>query len=107
MVIGYKGGSINKIQDSTGTFISILEKIAGIHERSIKIDGKIKSIESAVDQIYRVIIEPKRKLNEKKKEHTSSLCFVIPETCSGYVIGKHGMFTKRINHEFNVELKVT
>ncbi|CAG9334354.1 unnamed protein product [Blepharisma stoltei] len=102
-----KGGKLlNKIQTNSHATITIVEEIKNLRERLIKIEGRSADVELAIKEVYRLIVERKSNSEPKSVLDKTSAKFVIPGECVGYLIGKNGLFTKRLKADYDVEIKI-
>lgn len=105
-IIGKNGKNLAKFQASSHATITILEKIKELREILVKVEGKPVDIEYAVKDIYKLISEKKSSEEPKSNLDKNAAKFVIPGECVGYLIGKNGVFTKRLKADFDVDIKI-
>lgn len=107
LLVGRHGKQIQKIQYSSNTQISIKPEIRNFRERVVHIEGRPLNIEKAVKEIYKLIVE-KRASPEPKAAplEGGAAKFIIPGECVGYLIGKNGSFTKKLQEDYDVDFKV-
>lgn len=111
VLIGKGGSQIKKFQNESQTEISVVDKLEGMQERQVKIHGKPKDIEAAIENIHKLIRdrvispEPVRTWESGNKSKTF-IKFIVPKSSVGILIGKAGYFAKHIKSKYNVEIKL-
>jgi len=101
-LIGRKGQQVEQIQNSTGTEVSVGNKIRYLQDRVTKIYGRPKDIKQAAEKIYRLILEKKPSSPERKVKFTQlpldKLCirFAMPTE----LLGSQKEFLRRLEDSY-------
>ena len=112
VLIGKGGSQIKKFQNDSHTEISVIDKVKGMQDRQVRIHGKPRDIETAIESIHRLIRdrvispEPFKNSWEGQGKYKTCLRFIVPQSSVGILIGKNGFFAKYIKNEFNVDIKL-
>jgi predicted PilT family ATPase len=112
VLIGKGGSQIKRFQSESHTEISVIDKIEGMAERQVRIHGKPRDIEIAIENIHRLIRdrvispEPFKSSSENHGKNKTCLRFIVPQSSVGILIGKNGYFAKHIKSEYNVDIKL-
>lgn len=112
VLIGKGGTQIRRFQNESHTEISVIDKIEGMQDRQVRIHGKPKDIEIAVENIHRLIRdrvinpEPVKSNWDGSSKNKTFLKFIVPQSSVGILIGKGGYFAKTIKKDYNVEIKL-
>ncbi|CAG9327595.1 unnamed protein product [Blepharisma stoltei] len=108
LLIGKGGKQVKYLQEKSNTNISVYDKKSLASDRQVKIVGRPMEIETAAKAIYQLIRD--RNFSPESKPAPSpgrsQVRFVVPSTCAGILIGKGGLFTKRIKSEFDVDIRL-
>lgn len=107
-LVGKNGTSLQRVQATSSTVITIKDEVQLLNEREVQIEGKLFNVLRAVEIVYRQIVE-KLQFKEPKApalEVSDKAKFVIPGECVGLLIGKNGVFTKMLRSEYDVDLRV-
>jgi hypothetical protein len=91
---------IERISSASGALISFKES-PGEDGQKLCIMGEHTALKAAVGEVYRTILRCQSKYVE-----LSSIQFIIPSNCAGYIIGRDGFFTKSVRESFNVTVKI-
>lgn len=111
LIIGRNGKQVKSLQEKSATNISVSDRKILPNERQVKICGRPRDIEAAVEEICKLVKDVKdrnfspepRNLNSPSR---SQVRFIVPSKCAGILIGKNGLFTKQIRSEFDVEIRL-
>lgn len=112
VLIGKGGSQIKKFQNESHTEISVIDKTDGVQDRQVRIHGKPRDIEVAIESIHRLIRdrvispEPLKNLWDSHGKYKTCLRFIVPQSSVGILIGKNGYFAKYIKNEYNVDIKL-
>ena len=112
VLIGKGGSQIKKFQNESHTEISVIDKMEGMQDRQVRIHGKPRDIESAIESIHRLIRdriispEPLKTSWDPQGKYKTCLRFIVPQSSVGILIGKNGYFAKYIKNEYNVDIKL-
>ena len=102
--IGTKGRGVFALQDQTSTKIQVEKPVEGMRDRQVRINGAEDDVHNAVQILYRKVVERRHPIDFIPG---NTIKFAIPQTCAAHLIGKGGSFTKALQKDFGVELKVS
>ena len=110
VLIGKGGSQIKKFQTQSQTEISVIDKMAGMQERQVKIHGLPEDIKNAIESIHRLIkdrvISPEPHKGESINKSKTYIKFIVPKSSVGILIGKGGAFAKEIKSKYSAEIKL-
>jgi predicted RNA-binding protein YlqC (UPF0109 family) len=104
-LIGRGGRNVETIQRSSHTAISVIDKIPGLKDRIVKVDGLSTDIQSAVTLIYNQVHA--RSPSPERSRHKMPLRFVIPPERVRSVLGKSGSLARVLKSDFHVDLRIS
>jgi hypothetical protein len=91
---------IERISAASRALISFKDS-PGEDGQKLCIQGEHAALKAAVGEVYRTILR-----SQSKYVELSSIQFIIPSNCAGYIIGRDGFFTKSVRESFNVTVKI-
>jgi ribosomal protein S3 len=109
LIIGRKGQQIDKLQSATSTKISILGKLAGLKDRIVSVTGAASDVQRAISKIFYIVTEKKFSPERKVRFIQVDKMFVklvIPSNSAGYLIGRQGLYIKKMKSDFDVDVKI-
>mmetsp|Transcript_17302 Transcript_17302/g.31162 ORF Transcript_17302/g.31162 Transcript_17302/m.31162 type:complete len:206 (+) Transcript_17302:67-684(+) len=103
-LIGRGGRNVETIQRSSRTSISVIDKISGLKDRIVKIEGFQSDIQTGVSLIYNQIHD---RSTSPDRRHKMPLRFVVPSDRVRHLIGKSGNYARSLKADYHVDLRIT
>lgn len=103
-LIGRGGRNVETIQRSSRTSISVIDKISGLKDRIVKVEGFHSDIQAAVSLIYNQIHDRSTSPERRSKV---PLRFVIHPDRVRSLIVKSGSYARSLKADYHVDLRIT
>ena len=112
--IGHKGRLIHRIKDETGVSWVINQRVIGMQFRSAFATGSAKSLSKACSIMYNTIEEQAYMVKDwesvknepiSKEDTKLNAKFIVESDACGFIIGKHGNFTKYLENSLGIYMR--
>ena len=107
VTIGHKGRLIQRIKEETGVAVIINQRVRGMTYRSTYAIGSPDKLAKACAIMYNTMEEQAYLIKDWDKIKTESISkedvkltakFIVDTDACGFIIGRHGNFTKYLEH---------
>ena len=107
VTIGHKGRLIQRIKEETGVAVIINQRVRGMTYRSTYAIGSPDKLSKACAIMYNTMEEQAYLIKDWDKIKTESISkedvkltakFIVDTDACGFIIGRHGNFTKYLEH---------
>lgn len=114
VTIGHKGRLIQRIKDETGVSVVINQRVRGMTFRSTFAVGTPKTLAKACGIMYNTLEEQAYLIKDWDKVKTESVSkedikltakFIVDTEACGFIIGRHGNFTKYLEHKLGIYMR--
>ena len=114
VTIGHKGRLIQRIKDETGVSVVINQRVRGMTFRSTFATGTPRQLAKACGIMYNTLEEQAYLIKDWDKVKTESVSkedikltakFIVDTEACGFIIGRHGNFTKYLEHNLGIYMR--
>lgn len=113
LVIGGKGRQIRTFMEESGANVIVNQRVAGMNQRSVTIQGNPKQVATACKKIYNALekfsssVENVEKVAEpiSIEKVKAQVKFVVKEDQVSFIIGPKGSFTKHLKDKLHVHMQ--